>query len=167
VNEVQLLKCIATTGSFVLFYRGLPSKTIPYDADVKELKEAIEAIPTISSVQVSLSSPERPLCSADANIVQIEFLQQFGALSPLVPQIDSAMEVSGGMVYISGDGETCFDDKDGVVYKSVKGTKEADPCAGRGICSSDEGMCFCFDTNGDEYFSSDGYGGPGNRGDCG
>jgi hypothetical protein len=167
VNEVQLLKCIATTGSFVLFYKGLPSKTIPYSADAKQLQDAIEGIPRISDVRVTFSSPERPLCSADANIIQIEFMQQFGALSPLVPQIDSAMETSGGMVYISGDGETCFDDKDGVVYKSVKGTKEADACAGRGICSADEGMCFCFDTNGDEYFSSDGYGGPGNRGDCG
>lgn len=107
------------------------------------------------------------VCNIDTNVVQIEFLEQFGALSPLVPRIDSTMEISGGMVYISGDGETCFNDKDDVVYQSRKGTKEADPCAGRGICSTDEGMCYCFDTNGDEYFSSDGYGGPGDRGDCG
>lgn len=107
------------------------------------------------------------VCNVDANIIEIEFLEQFGPLPPLVLQIDSAMELTGGMVYISGDGETCFDDKDGNVHKSVKGTKEADLCAGRGICSLDDGTCYCFDTNGDEYFSSNGYGQAGNRGDCG
>ncbi|RYY81624.1 hypothetical protein EON63_15045 [archaeon] len=29
------------------------------------------------------------------------------------------------------------------------------------------GICSCYNTNGDVYGSSDGYGGPGNRGDCG
>jgi hypothetical protein len=167
VNEIQLLKCIATSGSFVLFYKGFPSETIPYNADAKQLEEAIEAIQLITDVTVSFSDPTLPVCNIDTNVIQIEFLEQFGPLSPLVPQIDSTMETSGGMVYISGDGETCFNDKNDVIFKSVKGTKEADACAGRGICSTDEGMCYCFDTNGDEYFSSDGYGNPGNRGDCG
>lgn len=167
VNEIQLLKCIAISGSFVLFYKGFPSETIPYNADAKQLEEAIEAIKLITDVKVSFSDPTLPVCNVDTNVVQIEFLEQFGPLSPLVPQIDTTMETSGGMVYISADGETCFNDKNNVIFNSVKGTKEADACAGRGICSSDEGMCYCFDTNGDEYFSSDGYGNPGNRGDCG
>lgn len=167
VNEVQLLKCIATTGSFVLFYKGFPSRTIPFNANAQQIKEALEAIQLITKVQVTFTYPNLPACNVDSNVIEIEFLEQFGPLPPLVPQIDSTMEMSGGMVYISGDGETCFDDKDENVHKSVKGTKEADLCAGRGICSYDDGTCYCFDTNGDEYFSSDGYGGPGIRGDCG
>ena len=46
-------------------------------------------------------------------------------------------------------------------------TKEADVCAGRGFCIQTEGLCTCYLTNLDAYDSSDGYGGPGQRGDCG
>ena len=47
------------------------------------------------------------------------------------------------------------------------GTKEADPCAARGTCSSTDGTCTCFNSNGDAYGSSNGYGDAGQRGDCG
>lgn len=52
-------------------------------------------------------------------------------------------------------------------YKPVKGTKENDLCSNRGLCDYTEGSCLCFDTNGDTFGSSDGYGKPGVRGDCG
>ena len=116
---------------------------------------------------VTFSQPASPACSVDVNVIQIEFLEQFGALSPLVAEMDATMEQAGGSIRVSADGVTCFDDKDGTVFSSVKGTKEADDCAGRGSCDSDQGFCSCYDTNGDAYFSSDGYGSPGTRGDCG
>lgn len=47
------------------------------------------------------------------------------------------------------------------------GTKENDICAGRGLCDAQDGVCHCFDTQGDVYGSSDGYGHAGARGDCG
>ena len=43
------------------------------------------------------------------------------------------------------------------------GTKEYMECSGRGLCSRDTGTCACFPG----YGSSDGQGGPGDRGDCG
>ena len=55
----------------------------------------------------------------------------------------------------------------GRVVTSVKGTKENGDCANRGLCDTVEGTCNCFDTNGDAYDSSDGYGHSGSRGDCG
>ena len=65
------------------------------------------------------------------------------------------------------DGETGMTDlSTGTTYKSKKGTKESDICAFRGTCSI-AGVCQCFNTNGDAYGSSNGYGLPGALGDCG
>jgi hypothetical protein len=97
----------------------------------------------------------------------VEFREQFGELRPLVAEEDATMTLAGGEVYISADGSICFDDQLGVVHKSVKGTKEGEACGGRGSCSLDDGICSCYDTNGDAYFSSNGYGAAGVRGDCG
>merc|ERR1711998_232615 len=58
-------------------------------------------------------------------------------------------------------------DSDGVSYTSVTGDKENLECSGRGLCTAADGTCSCYDTNSDTYYSSDGYGGPGTRGDCG
>lgn len=107
------------------------------------------------------------MCDTDANIVHVEFLEQFGNLSPFVPQIDETMSSNGGSVEISGDGVTCFNDRDGVVHTSTDGTKEGEYCAGRGVCDTKTGLCDCYATNGDSYYSSDGYGNAGVRGDCG
>jgi hypothetical protein len=63
-------------------------------------------------------------------------------------------------------GKTVVDDRR-VSYKPVQGTKENDICSNRGLCDTSEGSCLCFDTNGDTFGSSDGYGKPGIRGDCG
>ena len=74
---------------------------------------------------------------------------------------------TGGYIEIAARvGETVSDDAR-IVYKPTKGTKEDDVCANRGVCDSTEGSCVCFDTNGDTYASSNGYGAPGLRGDCG
>lgn len=167
VNEVQLLKCIATAGSFVLFYKGLPSKNIPFDASPKVMEDAIEHIPIISNVKVEFSQASGTACQVDKNVIQITFMEQFGPQPPLVAQMDDTMVMAGGAIYIAADGVTCYDDKDGTVFKSIKGTKENDNCAGRGYCDTDDGTCYCYDTNGDVYLSSDGYGNPGTRGDCG
>lgn len=50
---------------------------------------------------------------------------------------------------------------------TTQGTKEDDLCAYRGLCSTADGICGCFATNGDAYGSSNGYGIAGTRGDCG
>lgn len=58
-------------------------------------------------------------------------------------------------------------DVTGHIDKSVEGSKENEVCAGRGLCDSSEGVCHCFETQGDVYGSSNGYGQAGVRGDCG
>ena len=166
VNEVQLIKCISNTGSFVLYFNGQPSRSIDASATEGQVEAALEHIQEITDVKVTFSHPGG-VCETDANIVHVEFLEQFGNLAPLVPKIDEEMSSNGGSVKISGDGVTCFNDRDGFVHTSTDGTKEGEYCAGRGTCDTETGMCECYDTNGDGYLSSDGYGSAGVRGDCG
>eukprot|EP01032_Pedospumella_encystans_P032041 gene32041-36172_t len=48
VNEVQLIHCASTAGSFVLYYNGVPSKSIPFTANAAMVRAALEAIPQIT-----------------------------------------------------------------------------------------------------------------------
>ena len=165
-NEVQLVKCVANAGSFVLFYKGYPSRTIQYTYNAQQVTQALLGIPLLTSVQVTFSQPFGTVCQTDTNVVSIQFLQQFGNLPPLVPLMDAVMSVNG-RVSVSADGVTAFTDVSGNSFTSVIGTKEADACANRGLCSTADGVCECYATNGDSYGSSNGYGSPGTRGDCG
>ena len=91
----------------------------------------------------------------------------FGQLPPLVAQMDAIMKPSG-LITISANGITSFiDQNNNKVFTSAMGTKPNDPCANRGICNSKDGSCKCFNTKGDANESSNGYGKPGQLGDCG
>lgn len=178
VNEVQLVECVAQTGSFVLFFAGSPSGDISFDASERDVETALQQIPSlhpsynlnrqkVGGVRVSFSVPHSKACQLQRSVISIEFLGNFGPLPPLVPQLDEDMRTSGGQVEVKRDGESARDVL-GVIISSVEGTKENDECAGRGLCDTSSGVCSCFSTeSGDVYGSSDGYGGPGSRGDCG
>merc|ERR1719364_422588 len=76
-NEVQYFKCMATGGTFVLLMAGHASGDI------------------------------RTGCTTDsANVVRIEFTQDFGSLPPLVPLDDDL----AGTIQVSADGQTVFTD---------------------------------------------------------
>ena len=146
---------------------GAPSNSIPYTAGAAAVRTALLAIPALSNVKVSFSQSHGRICDIKNNIVSVEFISEFGSQYSLVPQYDSDFEAAGGTVRVSADGVTTFTDVSGAVFKSVKGTKENDLCANRGYCDLSSGICSCYDTNGDVYGSSDGYGNAGARGDCG
>ena len=102
---------------------------------------------------------------ATANVAIIEFHEDFGPQPPFVPRLDPVLQQSGGSVQIGTKGQS-FVDMNFEVYSSQTGTKDNSPCAGRGLCDPD-GLCQCYSSNGDVYASSNGYGAPGDRGDCG
>ena len=166
VNEVQLIKCKAASGSFTLLYKGYASRNIAYNAAASTIEAALESIPDILDVDVSFTDSSSGACyTSSVQIVQVTFLQNFGSLPPLVPKIGSLGE--GASVSVSADGKTKFTDKSGSSHVSVKGTKESEACSNRGFCDTTQGYCTCYNTNGDAYESSDGYGSAGTRGDCG
>ena len=45
VNEVQLVKCIATEGNFNLYYKGYPSATIAHDSSADTIRTALLRFP--------------------------------------------------------------------------------------------------------------------------
>lgn len=168
-QEVQLLHCSApsaSSGHIVLYYDGEHSPSIPADASTYTLKHAIEATKGVNEVSITYSEGAS-LCRDDVtNIVSITFTQNFGPLPPLVPEA-FGLE-SSSLVEVAADNSYgMLTDHNGINYFSVKGDKENDECSNRGLCDQVTGTCNCFDTNGDIYAGSDGYGGVGNRGDCG
>lgn len=102
VNDVQLLQCLSTAGSFVLYFGGLPTAWIPYSAPASALTAILNQHPLITAVSVAFSPGYSSVCAPTSNVVQVEFLQDFGALPPLVPVTDQAMQDVGGTVVVSG-----------------------------------------------------------------
>ena len=170
VNTVQLFKCQADSGSFVLYYNGAVSPTIPYNANQYALQAAVLKIKGITGIKVTytLGNATSPVCSSQPQVVTIEFTEQFGPQPPLVPMADSAMTLAGGLLQVSADGKTVMTNPGSTLrYTSTVGTKENAECSNRGLCDPAAGTCTCYNTNGDAYDSSDGYGRAGTRGDCG
>jgi len=168
LQEVQLLRCSATgtIGTLAFYFDGKPSKSIPSSASAAELKSALETISTIGEISVSYSEGTTLCRDNIINIASITFVQNFGPLPPLVPQ-SFGMEPSS-VVEVAGDKSYgMLTDHNGIDYFAIKGNKENDECSNRGICDQGTGTCRCFDTNGDSYAGSDGYGNAGDRGDCG
>lgn len=163
VNAAQVLKCMAPSGSFVLYFDGKPTGTINAKWQEEHVKAALEEATTIEEVTVAFSVSNGTVCQTDSvNVVTITFVQNFGVLPPLVA-FTSDLE---GTVTIAAGGPAIQDTKK-VKYFSVVGTKEADLCSNRGICDTSTATCVCVETNFDSYSSSDGYGNEGVRGDCG
>ena len=52
-NEVQLLKCVANGGRFTLSFRQAVTWPIPYNATAAQIKQALEALPTLSKLTVT------------------------------------------------------------------------------------------------------------------
>lgn len=169
VNEVQIFKCSAISGGFTLFYNGYPSRYIHYYATAADVQIALLGISEITGIKVTFSQPTGTVCQAFTNVISVEFTQQFGPQNPLVAQIDNTMKTQGGSITVAADGlsSSAIIDASGALYTSVKGTKEADACANRGACITTSGVCSCYNTNGNSYGSSNGYGKVGQRGECG
>jgi len=165
-QEKQLLYCNATEGAFVLYFDSQQSQTVDFSATLIEAKHAIESIPMLNHVTVEFSHGNQICNNETKNIVSITFKEQFGPLPPLVPVTiglndDAAVEIG------SDNSNGMMVDDFGMIYLAIKGSKENAECSNRGVCDEGTGTCRCFDTNGDIYAGSDGYGKSGSRGDCG
>jgi len=170
INTFMVMYCKATAGSFGIRFpstNGIDGSPVhgvnlKWDAGVAELKDALMELG--SQVEITPTANRDTLCNhAGDNIVTIEFLQDFGRIEPLLANFEHLYHKSesGAEVKIAYDGEPVGE------ASSYMGTKENIQCSGRGLCDQNLGECFCYLVPMPGYRSSDGYGNPGVRGDCG
>nr|AIG55691.1 secreted protein [Thraustotheca clavata] len=156
VNAVQTLICTATvrpflmnhTGTFTLSFRGAQTTALPYTISSSTLTAILSSIQAFGQVTVTYSNGQVACTANGANTIAITFLTVFGAL----PSIQYTLNGVTSIV-IFNDGTS----------GSVIGTKENALCSNRGHCDYTNGLCVCHTG----FTSSDGYGRPGSRGDCG
>lgn len=164
VDEIQLLQCVATGGTFQLLYRTSVSADIPFDASPSVLREVLITSLSFEEVVVEYSvgqSACSPATAATKNVIKITFPIDHGDLPPLRGEttfltLTTATPPKGTIVFA----------ENGAViggFASRTGTKENAVCSNKGICNYETGLCMC--TTG--YGSSDGRGNHGARNDCG
>lgn len=163
VDEIQLVQCIATGGTFQLAYKLKVSTDIPFDAPASVIRDILMMSFGFEEVIVEYSNGQTA-CSDFAisplNVMKLTFPLNFGALPNLRPIPD--MLVSNAVapslpLIVAADGAILG----GIA--SQAGTKENAMCSNKGYCNFELGKCMCMKG----YGSSDGQGGPGDRNDCG
>jgi len=80
-NEKMRLQCNATAGSFYLTFRQYSTEPIPYNAGWAFLEHALEDLPGVRDVAVSIGNGYS-VCAANNPTTTIEFLEDFGDLPP-------------------------------------------------------------------------------------
>ncbi|KUF94749.1 hypothetical protein AM588_10004859 [Phytophthora nicotianae] len=130
-NEVQIVQCTGTGGSFFLFFKG-QSVEIPFDTTLESLEKIFTTLKSLPVVKVTFGGTATTVCSSTAaNPIMIEFIQDFGPQSPI-----KVLGMLKGVVYLTG-GSVFATSAGGILggRTSVQGTKEWEFCSNRGDCS--------------------------------
>lgn len=141
-TEVQTITCTGTSGSFKLTFRSATTEAIAYNADTIAVMDALQALDTIGTVEVTFGAGA-VACSGSGVAINVNFTSEFGNL-PIMSYSDSTVTSLS-------------------IAETRAGSKENEVCSGQGICDYATGRCKCFKG----FSSSDGFGGEGTRGDCG
>ncbi|KAL4118496.1 hypothetical protein PRIC2_010821 [Phytophthora ramorum] len=105
-NEMQIVQCTATGGSFYLFYNG-QGASIPFDATQSDLDRILRTIKTLPAVKVTFGGTATTVCSsATANAVTIEFTYEFGPQPPIkvMGSLNGINSLTGGSVFAASAG---------------------------------------------------------------
>jgi EGF-like domain len=135
IDEEQTVLCAATSGTFSLAFRGFTTAQLPVTATAAAVKAALEALPSVYSafgdaVQVTYAAGVTQACTSAGHTWFVEFLQDFGDLPLLVASSAALQHLTPANLQL-------------VVIQTLKGTKEAAVCSGRGQCDTKIGVCEC------------------------
>lgn len=161
VDEVQLIKCVASGGTFQLLHRMSASPDIPFDISAALLRKVLMAAFRFEDLIVEYSTGQTacsPTTASVKNVIRVTFPIDHGDIPALRVGSLSLTQTGGAGTLLTADNGAVID---GLV--SQMGTKERAVCSGRGHCNHDTGACECLSGFG----SSDGRGNLGTRGDCG
>ncbi|KAG3253692.1 hypothetical protein PI124_g1773 [Phytophthora idaei] len=150
-NEKQTVLCAATSGTLTLSFRGQTTVRIDALDNADAVSKKLNALHTLQNVNILFGGNSTTMCTADGNMVTIEFTQNFGPLPLLVGDSSLLMHAGIGMTPKL------------TISKPEVGSKENEACSNRGRCDLTSGVCSCYVG----YTTSDGMGSPGDRGDCG
>jgi hypothetical protein len=151
VVEIQQITCKGDTGYFTVSFRGKMSEPIYAEYNTFQMAEVLAAVPTIGPVRIELStgSATDAVCST-SNYVTIYMDSVLGDTPELTTSVASLKWRSrAGTATVTR-----------VQTGSSRGLLE---CSGHGSCNRATGTCECFS----HWVSSNGFGQPGQRGDCG
>ena len=156
-NEIQTILCdeaTGTDGTFSLSFRttsvgeAASTVTLAYDSKVADVEAALEALTTITDVNVYLDNNSADpttqiVCDSGGTTFHVEFLSPTGDVPLLIHTTENL--------------------DDFTVTETTKGDKEWITCSGRGICDHETGTCSCATG----FTASNGQGASGTLQDCG
>lgn len=159
-SEIQVFRCdLPTTASgyqFALSFLGHITRPLgprTRAADLRAELERLRGIGDIGVTYASASGTTSTFCEdADQDgrsdsIVVVEFRSRHGPAPKLLLRHTDGRLLDGylgNMVVAAYDGDGLVRDGDDRVIDSVRGTREAKECAGRGRCNGATGECECF-----------------------
>ena len=159
IREVQQFACTARQGGFYLSFRGATSEYISHNTSVQNLQLILQSMPTVGLIQLTYTYHDLSYPNATLNptiavcdpyyllLINITFLSNLGQVPLLTPQfVDFAVHDNLEVNRL----------QEGALPGLIE-------CSGHGLCDPWSGRCQC-DRG---YGSSDGFGGPGFRNDCG
>jgi hypothetical protein len=151
VQEVQRISCSASSGSFTLSFRQSTTGPIPAGANAEAVVAALQGLPSVGLVsltKVAGWATGSAVCNpfGEEAVSDITFVTELGDV-PLLVADGYRLDALGTVT----------------TEEQVKGIGLLLECSGKGKCNRVTGVCAC-DKG---WFSSDGLGGLGQRGDCG
>jgi hypothetical protein len=147
VDEVQVIDCKATGGTFTITFRGETTAAIAFGANAGAIDAALEALATIDYVTTTIEDSNSAACDGDGNTIKVVFTHHAGDLPPMV--LTSSLTGPDNAVTLRENGATS---SYGSNVASVRGTREWVECSKRGLCDRSTGVCACHT----DYESSDG-----------